>query len=101
METLPDTAPAFSVLLNNTINNYKEKVLADNKLYKSVWYGVFAVLIILTVSTASCSVSNHAKTNETLSRMITEGINPKEAGCAVAIANGGGLEHTRLYCAIK
>lgn len=75
--------------------------MTDNKLYKTVWYGVFAVLIVLTISIASCSVSNHDKTNATLSRMVTEGVDPKEAGCAVAIANGNGSEQTRLYCAIK
>lgn len=72
-----------------------------NKLYKSFWYALFLFLTISVASMSACSISNHTKTNETLSRMVTEGINPKEAGCSVAIANGSGTEQTRLYCAIK
>lgn len=72
----------------------------DNKLYALFWKLVAATIVSTVVSCTTLNSVNTAKINDTVGRMVTEGINPKKAGCAVAIANGHGLETTRLYCSI-
>ena len=79
----------------------KENKLNSNELYRAFWYAAFTCLTISIASMSACTVSTQIKINETLSRMITEGVTAKEAGCAISIANGNDAQHTRLYCAIK
>ena len=74
--------------------------MGNNELYALFWKLVAAILVTLIVSCSAASVSNSTKINDTLSRMVTEGIPPKKAGCAVALANGNTLESTRMYCSI-
>ena len=69
----------------------------NNEFWQNLWRGVFVTLVAFTITVASCNVSNTAKINDTVARMITEGKTPKEASCAVAIANGS-TENTRVYC---
>ena len=74
--------------------------MGSNELHALFWKLVAAISVTLIVSCSVASVSNTTKINDTLSRMVTEGISPKKAGCAVALANGNTLESTRMYCSI-
>lgn len=71
--------------------------MGDNEFYLKWWRMVLVLLTILVVAISSCSISTTVKINDTVSRMVTEGNDPKEAGCAVALANNN-LESTRIYC---
>lgn len=72
----------------------------DNKLYALFWKLVATVLVATVVSCSTLNSVNTTKINDTVGRMVTEGVSPKKAGCAVAIANGSGTETLRMYCAI-
>lgn len=72
----------------------------NNELYALFWKLVITSLIVLIVFCSTASITNTTKINDTLDRMVTEGINPKKAGCAIAIANNSTTEAIRLYCAI-
>lgn len=73
--------------------------METNKLFALFWRVVGVVLVTLVVSCNITTVVNHSKINDTVGRMVTEGVEPKKAGCAVAIANGTN-EQVRLYCTI-
>lgn len=73
--------------------------METNKLFALFWKITGLVLVTTVVSCNIITVMNHSKINDTVGRMVTEGIEPKKAGCAVAIANGTN-EQVRLYCAI-
>jgi len=72
----------------------------DNKLYALFWKLVATVLVVTVVSCSTLNSVNTTKINDTVGRMVTEGVSPKKAGCAVAIANGSGTDTLRMYCAI-
>ena len=74
--------------------------MSDNELYALFWKLAAAVLISIVVSCSTLDSVNTTKTNDTVGRMVTEGINPKKAGCAVAIANGSGTDTLKMYCSI-
>lgn len=59
------------------------------------------MLIVLIVSSASCTVSVNSNKTNILDKMVLSGITPKEASCAVAVADGGTTEAVRLYCLSK
>ncbi len=72
----------------------------DNKLYALFWKLVATVLVATVVSCSTLNSVNTTKNNDTIGRMVTEGVSPKKAGCAVALANGSSTETLRMYCAI-
>lgn len=72
----------------------------DNKLYALFWKLVATVLVTIVVSCSTLNSVNTTKINDTIGRMVTEGVSPKKAGCAVAIANGSSTETIRMYCSI-
>lgn len=72
----------------------------DNKLYALFWKLVATVLVAIVVSCSTLNSVNTTKINDTVGRMVTEGVSPKKAGCAVAIANGSSTETIRMYCSI-
>jgi len=72
----------------------------DNKLYALFWKLVATVLVATVVSCSTLSSVNTTQINDTVGRMVTEGVSPKKAGCAVALANGSSTETIRMYCAI-
>lgn len=74
--------------------------MSDNELYALFWKLVAALLLTLMIFCSLTTVIKTNKTNDIVSRMVTEGVNPKKAGCAVAIANNSTTEGIRLYCAI-
>ena len=74
--------------------------MSGNELYALFWKLITVVLVVLVVSCSAASVSNTTKINDTLSHMVTEGIPPKKAGCAVALANGKTSGATRMYCSV-
>ena len=74
--------------------------MSDNELDALFWKLVITSLIVLIVFCSTASITNTTKINDTLGRMVTEGINPKKAGCAIAIANNRASEAIRIYCAI-
>lgn len=72
----------------------------DNELYALFWKLVATVLVATVVSCSTLNSVNTTKINDTVGRMVTEGVSPKKAGCAVALANGSSTETLRMYCAI-
>jgi len=72
----------------------------DNKLYALFWKLVATALVTIVVSCSTLNSVNTTKINDTVGRMVTEGVSPKKAGCAVAIANGSSTETIRMYCSI-
>lgn len=67
------------------------------KVERSCWYGLFLFMIIAVLSMADCSKSNVNSMHEAVAKMVANGINPKDAGCSIAIANNATAE-TKLYC---
>lgn len=65
------------------------------------WKCITLVLVILVVSISSCTISVNSNNTDSLEKLIISGVPAKEAGCSIAIANGGTVEAVRLYCLSK
>lgn len=81
------------------------KLTGDEQFWLILWNALFITIIIIVITIAGCSeaTSKHnelqiIERHKAVAKMVSKGIDPKSAGCAIALAKGSADSETKLYC---